>query len=412
MTTTRRTTTATAEATTAALRLDYLSSDTLTAQPPSWWRDVLGVVGFEKVPVIDGARVPVTATMTPALGTTDSLCEVWRVAGATTPLTNGALRADRAAGLDQAPGVEQAAGIEQVAGDEQAAGPGRAVPHCRVQYRYCDDLLFGCITIDERLVDPAGSHDAAQPLDLDRPPEARAAASGSAALSRATETAYHQIFAVLDETKHRHLLRIWNYLPEINREIDGDERYRHFNSARQMAFRNSGRATMGTVPAASALGSAAGSPISIYFLAARQPPKMIENPRQTSAYHYPPKFGRHSPIFSRACVLSAAAGTNLFVSGTASIVGHETIHQGDVAAQTRETMANISALLGEANRAVGSARYRLGGLKLKVYVRRASDLGAVKAALAESVPIPSSIVFVQADVCREDLLMEIEATGE
>ena len=69
-----------------------------------------------------------------------------------------------------------------------------------------------------------------------------------------------------------------------------------------MAFRNSGRATAGAVPAACALGSPAGSPISIYFLAARQPPKMIENPRQTSAYHYPPKFGRHSPIFSRACV--------------------------------------------------------------------------------------------------------------
>ena len=173
------------------------------------------------------------------------------------------------------------------------------------------------------------------------------------ALLRATEIAYQEIFAVLKQTEHRHLIRIWNYLPEINREADGDERYRLFNSARQLAFRNSGQAIVGTVPAACALGSPAGSPISIYFLAARQPPKMIENPRQTSAYHYPPKFGRHSPIFSRACLLNESAGTNLFVSGTASIVGHETIHQGDVGAQTRETMANIEALLDEANRAVG-----------------------------------------------------------
>ncbi|GAC1477140.1 MAG: hypothetical protein NVS1B6_18800 [Steroidobacteraceae bacterium] len=160
------------------------------------------------------------------------------------------------------------------------------------------------------------------------------------------------------------------------------------------------------------MGSPAGSPISIYFLAARQPPKMIENPRQTSAYYYPPKFGRHSPIFSRACVLHESAGTNLFVSGTASIVGCETIHQGDVGAQTRETMANISALLDEVNRVVGSARYSLDGLKFKVYVRQPFDLGAIEGALSRSLRPSTPIVYLQADVCREDLLVEIEATGE
>ena len=168
---------------------------------------------------------------------------------------------------------------------------------------------------------------------------------------------------------------------------------------------------MGSVPAASAVGSPAGSPISIYFLAARRQPKMIENPRQTSAYHYPLKFGRHSPMFSRACVLSESAGTNLFVSGTASIVGHETIHSGDVAAQTRETLANIDALLEEANRVVGLPRYSLDGLKFKVYVRQPSDLCAIEGALAGSLGSRAPIVYLQADVCREDLLVEIEATG-
>jgi enamine deaminase RidA (YjgF/YER057c/UK114 family) len=273
-----------------------------------------------------------------------------------------------------------------------------------VRYRFCEELMFGSITIEERAIEK---------LAQEAGGSARGLFEGdSATLLRATEIAYQEIFEVLKQTEHRHLIRIWNYLPEINREADGDERYRHFNSARQLAFRNSGRATVGTVPAASALGSPAGSPISIYFLAARQPPKMIENPRQTSAYHYPPKFGRHSPIFSRACVLSESAGTNLFVSGTSSIVGHETIHQGDVAAQTAETMANISALLGEANRVVGSARYSLDGLKFKVYVRQPSDLSAIEAALAKSLRPSTSIVYLQADVCREDLLVEIEATGE
>jgi chorismate lyase/3-hydroxybenzoate synthase len=368
MTITRTSTATPRAASTAALQLDYLSSDQIASQPPSWWQNVLGVVGFEKLPAIEAARVPVTASMTPSLGANDNLCEVWRVAGPEIQLSNGAAR------------------------------------QSRVQYRFCEDLLFGSITIEERVIDE---------LTIETKGPCHGRADGdSGALLRATEIAYQEIFGVLKQTEHRHLIRIWNYLPEINREADGDERYRHFNSARRLAFRNSGRATLSTVPAASALGSPAGSPISIYFLAARKPPRMIENPRQTSAYHYPPKFGRHSPIFSRACVLSESTGTNLFVSGTASIVGHETIHQGDVAAQTRETMVNINALLDEANRVVGSARYSLDGLKFKVYVRQPSDLSAIDGALSGALRSSASIVYLQADVCREDLLVEIEATGE
>src|SRR5258708_5119367 len=230
-----------------ALQLDYLASDEIASQSPAWWQNVLGVVGFEKPPAIGGARVPVTASMTPALSVNGNLCEVWRVAGPEVRLSNG------------------------------------AVKQSRVQYRFGEELLSGSITIEERAIraqSPAGGVD-----------------GDSEALMRATELAYQEIFAVLQETEHRHLIRIWNYLPEINRDAGGDERYRLFNSARQLAFRNSGQAIVGTVPAASAWGSRAGSPIPIYFLAARQQPKMIENPRQTSAYHYPPARGatKHTP---------------------------------------------------------------------------------------------------------------------
>src|ERR1700728_3180533 len=260
--------------------LDYLPMDQIALRPALWWRNVLGIVGFTKPPHIEAPRVPVTASMTPSLGAVDDLCEVWRVAGdAHLELANGTASESR--------------------------------PHERVHYRFCEELLFGSVTIEER------------------------AFGDTAALTQATMAAYARVFEVLERSEHQHLIRVWNYLPEINREADGDERYRHFNSARQLAFRNSGLASMRSLPAASAVGSPAGTQIWIYFLAARRPPKMIENPRQTSAYHYPPKFGRHSPMFSRACVLSESAGTNLFVSGTASIVGHETIHQGDVGAQTR-----------------------------------------------------------------------------
>jgi chorismate lyase/3-hydroxybenzoate synthase len=338
---------------TGNLQLEYVPSRSVASQPASWWQSVLGVVGFEKAPTIDRTRIPVTASMTRSLNAND-LCEVWRVLGPHIRLSSG----------------------------ETAMN--------RVQYRFSEDLLFGSLTIAERAID---------------------ARSEAGALLRATEIAYQEIFDVLNETEHRHLIRVWNYLPDINAQAGDDERYRHFNSARQTAFRKSGRATMGTVPAACALGSPAGSPISIYFLAARRPPKMIENPRQTSAYHYPPKFGKHSPIFSRACVWGESGCSNLFISGTASIVGHETIHPGDVVAQTRETMINIGALLDEANRVVGAARYSLEDLQLKVYVRKPSDLAAIEATLSQLLKSAADIVYLQADVCREDLLVEIEAVG-
>ena len=285
---------------TGSLQLEYLSSHEIASQSSSWWQGVLGVVGFEKTPNID--RTP----SRPGDGQHDPLAVRER-------------------------------SLRSVASGEPEVRLSSGSADARVSYRFSDDLLFGSLTIAEQAIE---------------------AHSEAGALQRATEIAYQEIFDVLDETAHRHLIRIWNYLPEINAQAGGDERYRHFNSARQMAFRKSGRATMGTVPAACALGSPAGSPLSIYFLAARRPPKMIENPRQTSAYHYPPKFGRHSPIFSRACVWGESGGSRLFVSGTASIVGHETIHRGDVVAQTRETMVNIAALLEEANRIVGATATR------------------------------------------------------
>jgi len=338
----------------ASLQLDHVSCDSLASRDASWWKDVLGVVGFEKPPHIIPPAVPVTASMTPSLGMPLDSCEVWRVTG-----------------------------------DHETELHSSLLQPGRVHYRHCNGLLFGCTTITEDLIDD----------DI------------STALHCATVDAYEQIFTVLRETQHPHLIRVWNYLPDINGELDGEERYRRFNSARQTAFRNSGRSTVGTVPAASALGSPAGSPISIYFLASNEPPTMIENPRQTSAYFYPSKFGVHSPTFSRACVLRRSGGTNLFVSGTASIVGHETVHRGDVTAQTHESLANIDALVHEANRIVGARRYVLEQLKFKVYVRQASDLNAIENALAVALKPMTSIVYLQADVCREELLVEIEAIG-
>ena len=109
------------------------------------------------------------------------------------------------------------------------------------------------------------------------------------------QRAYADTFAFLEHSTHAHLLRVWNYFPDINAIEDGMERYRSFSIGRQEAFVRYGRKVEES-PAACALGSHAGSLV-IYFLAARSPGVQIENPRQISAYHYPEQYGPRSPTF-------------------------------------------------------------------------------------------------------------------
>jgi chorismate lyase/3-hydroxybenzoate synthase len=47
----------------------------------------------------------------------------------------------------------------------------------------------------------------------------------------------------------------------------------------------------------------------------------------------------------------------------------------------------------------------------KVYVRHAGDLPAVQARLERSLLKPAdSVIYLQADICRAELILEIEAT--
>jgi hypothetical protein len=282
------------------------------------------------------------------------------------------------------PMLPAAAQLYEVWRCSEAAESGR---HDAVRFRRTHDTLFGCIAVAER---SGGPH---------------------SPLGEATVQAYRQMFAALDAERYPHLLRVWNYLPDINRNSHGLERYRQFNSARQHALRASGRALSGNVPAASALGAAPHSPLVVYFLAARVAPAFVENPRQLSAYHYPRRYGTHSPVFSRATLLRQDSSVALLISGTASIVGHRSLHVGDSGAQTRETLTNIEALLDEANRTAPGARFTLRSLAYKVYVRRPADLPVIQSQLRGVLDEGARVIYLQADICRQDLLVEIEAAG-
>lgn len=220
---------------------------------------------------------------------------------------------------------------------------------------------------------------------------------------------YRDIIALTRRLGAGPLFRLWNYFPGINEEQGGLERYRHFCAGRYEALAESGYSFAEDLPAASAIGTGHG-PLSVIFLAGRGTATQIENPRQISAFHYPPEYGPRSPSFSRAIRFETAGGTNLFISGTASILGHETVRQGDPVGQCETTLNNLQALL---TRAGAEPLDTLGQrASWKVYLRHAKDFHAVRDCLERVLDPSSPVLFLTGAICRESLLLEIEGLVE
>lgn len=232
----------------------------------------------------------------------------------------------------------------------------------------------------------------------------------SGTLEDQTRRAYAALLEGIERAGYPHLIRIWNFVPGINDRSSGLERYMLFCNGRAEAFAaRHGSGLAGRVPAASAVGTV-GDALIVHAVAAKEPGRHVENPRQVAAYRYPPRYGPKSPSFARATVPAAPWPGALFVSGTASIVGHESVHLGDPGRQTGETMSNIEAVLDAAG--FPGASEPLGPRldALRVYVRHPEDAEAVRRVVSRIVGPDLPTVWLQADICREELLVEIEAT--
>jgi len=217
---------------------------------------------------------------------------------------------------------------------------------------------------------------------------------------------YCRLFDLIDAAGYPHLLRMFNYLPALTDTPDGFERYQRFSVGRHDAFAARKRGVAGA-PAASALGSR-GGPISLAFLAARLPGQALENPRQVSAYAYPERYGPRSPTFSRALLGGPDGTSQFFLSGTASIVGHESHHPGDAPAQTRETLANIAAMRREA---VNAGLPPDHAMLYKVYARSRMVADAARPIIDAALGPRDRAVYLEADICRSDLLLEIDGAS-
>ncbi|HET8942784.1 MAG TPA: pteridine-dependent deoxygenase [Rudaea sp.] len=220
-------------------------------------------------------------------------------------------------------------------------------------------------------------------------------------VAAAAQHAYEMLKSWCRSSATPHLLRIWNYLDAINLGHGDDERYRQFCSGRAAGM---GSDFVSTYPAATAIGVRDGRRVvQIYWLAARAPGKPVENPRQISAWRYPRCYGPAAPGFARG-MRAPTSSPQLFVSGTAAVVGHASHHANDCAAQLAETLANLDSLMAAAQFAA-----QFGSESLwKVYLRRDADVRIVESSLRARFGDEMSLLLLHGDICRAELLVEID----
>lgn len=224
-------------------------------------------------------------------------------------------------------------------------------------------------------------------------------------IRQVAEEAYRVLLADIIDSSHPQLTRFWNYLPQINVGAGDNEVYRQFCWGRAEAF----EAHAVALPAATAIGSH-DNQLRITALSSTSDTRVqhIENPRQVSAYKYPKEYGPRSPSFARATWVEREATGVLLLSGTSSIVEHNTLHSGNLTAQVAETKRNVDHLIQYFTTQVDNVDKQLQPIAMRFYLRDPADQALAEEAYTQHFEGYPAANFFIADICREDLSMEIE----
>ncbi|WP_394706705.1 hypothetical protein [uncultured Draconibacterium sp.] len=231
------------------------------------------------------------------------------------------------------------------------------------------------------------------------------------------EKAFDELVETFEEAQFplNSIVRQWNYLEDIL-GFDGEEqRYQEFNNVRSNAY---GKAfEQSGYPAATGIGMTHGG-VLIEYVAVKSKEvytQPVDNPDQVSAHRYTEEVlvgeacnQKTTPKFERARYFSYRNKKMIFISGTASIIGERTVGIGDAAKQTEITIHNMQRLYADevlaalpddvANPKFGHAR---------VYVKNRKDYSKI-CNVVKKVYGDLPVVYILADICRDDLLVEIE----
>ncbi len=195
------------------------------------------------------------------------------------------------------------------------------------------------------------------------------------------------------------IVRQWNYIEEITREGSETQHYQEFNDARSELYTttkwNDG------YPAATGIGSATGGVVIDVCAATGCEIRAIDNRLQVAAHDYSSELliGEQSkkttPKFERAKLCDSI----FYISGTAAIRGEESLRGVAAAQQCRITLENIDEL-------IESAQCRRAE-SLRVYIKNREDYAEIREVVERYAPCDA--IYLHADICREELLVEIEA---
>lgn len=206
------------------------------------------------------------------------------------------------------------------------------------------------------------------------------------------------------------IYRQWNYIQGITMLNNGSQNYQEFNDARSI-FYNTCEWNNG-YPAATGIGADAGGvTVEVNAIKGASDNFPIDNPLQIAAHSYSQNVldgkaiealkEKSTPKFERARLL----GKTIFISGTAAIKGEQSAKSHNAVEQTAETMEIMDRLVSKDNIPAknNGSRYDL----LRVYVKHSKDIEAVKEYMERHYPTVTKHYLI-ADVCRPELLVEIE----
>lgn len=220
------------------------------------------------------------------------------------------------------------------------------------------------------------------------------------------EDVFRLVTGVLDREKFplNSIIRQWNYIEQITRYDGEDQHYQLFNNARSACYART--VWDNGYPAATGIGADLGGILvdldAAVFSDNACFATPIDNKLQVAAHAYSEQVleAAHSkkttPKFERAKSMTFGNRKLIYVSGTAAIRGEDSLVGVGLERQFRITMENIAELTGNAELKM-----------LRVYLKDEALYEECERLLTAYGPhIPVS--YMWADVCRDELLIEIE----
>lgn len=242
---------------------------------------------------------------------------------------------------------------------------------------------------------------------------------------------YSQSIAVFEKAKSilnheglnfSNVIRQWNYIEKIIELENIGQHYQVFNDVRTKYY-DECNFTDG-YPAATGIGMEAGGVI-IDFIALKKNAnttiRAIKSPVQADAHRYSEKVLadaivsleklKTTPKFERAKSICIENQGLFFISGTAAIKGESSAPVYTCKEQTRMTLENIFSLCSYENLHYYNIQGQCKLFALRVYIKNPADFPAIKEVVSKMTH-NLQVIYVKADICRPELLVEIEGYAE